>query len=271
MVPCRDLVAQGRTDTIVVETEGWVKNNYLDFGYCVDDEAKKITLGGEEIKDLYECFTVGLYPCTLTDGSCKHAENLGEFLFLISFPCPLTNYGDYKNPIRYVTDGNEFIGISNVMFSRTYHNLRMNDVIQERGFLSTPEVTHKFSSTEKESVTVTSRDPGQTTCPHFHIHTCIPYVIHYFLLTNSKHKITREYKGLVESISEIGGMIDIIFLLFTVIYSIYHARVVQATFVRELYGLEKPASTGCCLKKNKVEFKDPTKSPKTPTQKQSIG
>jgi len=67
-VPCKDLIARGKLDTITAESEGSVKANHKEYGYCVDDENKEYELGADDSIDL---FSLVLYPCALTDGSCK--------------------------------------------------------------------------------------------------------------------------------------------------------------------------------------------------------
>ena len=242
MVPCKELIARGKTDTIVADTEGYVKTTYPKHGYCVDDEGQRITLGGEEVKHDWEAFEVVLYPCIQTDGSCKTAAQLAEFSSLITFPTPVTNFGNYKSPIKHLNDDNEFFGLSSSLSVVHYHNMRENKVMEERGFLSKLEVTHSFVSTEKSSMTIRARDPTATSCPNFDLISCSPYVMHVFMLTNNQMKVVRSYKGIVESISEIGGMVDLVYIVSVFLYSAYHAAAAKAYLVREVYGIAKPRS-----------------------------
>ena len=252
LVPCSALIAKGKTDTITAESEGFVKTNYERFGLCVDDEDKVFTLGGAEVSDDFELFRVLLYPCALTDGTCKSQAGLGRLSFSVAFPTPMTNYGDYKSPIRYVTESNEFVGVSNVIYTVNYNTLRVNEVMQESGFLSKLLLTHHFVSIEKSTTQTRTRDSNLITCNDATVlSACTPYVAYNVIMTNNKMKIVRSYKGIVESISEIGGMIDLIFLLFMLLHSVHHSSVVKRFFIKEVYGIEKPASkpARCCRKK----------------------
>ena len=254
LVPCKELIARGKTDTINVEGEGFVKKNFQQHGHCVDDEEQQVTLGGNEIQDSLEIFSIGLYPCILTDGSCKPQASLGRLAISVSFPTPLNNYGDYKSPIKYVTESNDFVGISNSMILVNYHNLRINDVMQERGFLSKLQTTHSFVSIDKSTSQIRTRDPTQISCTKETFDTCLPYIVHNFVMTNNKLNVVRSYKGIVESVSEIGGMIDLIYLLFGFIYSIYYNKALKEYFVKEVYGIEKPVTKGAlCCKKSKSD------------------
>ena len=204
------------------------------------------------MNDLWESFSVSLFPCIRADGNCKPQEELSELSFLVSFPTPITNFGDLQSPVKYVNDASEFIGVSNIFNVLNYHSLRVNDVLQERGFLSSLEVTHKFVSTDKFSTTITARDPNLVSCPVFDPKLCTPYISHIFTLTNNKLSIQRSYKGVVESVSEVGGMIDLIYLVFALVYNIYHGSAVDRFFVKELYGIDAPPSklVRLCKRKN---------------------
>lgn len=251
LVPCKELIARGKTDTITAFSDGSVKTNYKEFGYCVDDEGKEVNLGAE---DSIELFSLSLYPCALTDGNCKSAAGLGKFVSSISFPQPVSNFGDYKNPITYVTETSEWVGISTMFNVVNYHSLRINEVMQERGFLSRLETTHRYISIDKSTNQIRNRDPTETTCTEDKIDYCYPYIIHNFLMTNKKMKIVRSYKGVVESISEIGGMIDLIFTVFVLIYSFYHNSAEKRFLVKEIYKIEDtPSQFSLCKKKSRAE------------------
>ena len=249
LVPCKDLIARGKTDTITAESEGTVKTNYKEYGYCIDDEGKEFELGADDSRDV---FSVAFYPCTLTDGSCKSPAELGRLATSISFPQVVTNFGDYNSPITYVTETSEYVGLNTYFWTVNYHSLRINEVMQERGFLSKIETTHRYVSVDKSTSQIRNRDSSQTTCLENKIDYCTPYIVHNFLMTNKKMKIVRSYKGFVESISEIGGMIDLIFIIFVLMYSFYHRFAYQSFFIEEIYGIKK-TSSNLCKKKIKAE------------------
>ena len=254
LVACKELIARGKTDTITVESEGTIKEIYKEFGYCIDDEGMEIELGLEDGPELY---SVGLYPCALTDGSCMNPAEIGKFVSAISFPEAVTNLGDYKTPVTYITETSSWVGINTAFYTMNYHSLRVNEVMQERGFLSKLETTHKYVSVDKTTTQLRNRNPAQTTCYVGQHEYCLPYIVHNFIMTNKKLQIVRSYKGFVESISEIGGMIDLIFLCFALIYSFYHSSAINRFLAQKIYGVQKqPMKLGLCIKKSKSEVSD---------------
>lgn len=254
LVPCKQLVDKTRADAVQPETEGYVKSNYYNFGFCVDDHGQSLELGGDKDPTAVDIFLVALYPCILTDGTCKPSASLGEFGFIVSFQEPVTNLGEKEKPIVYSSEANVLQGISVQFSTKVFSNLRVNHIIEERGFLSKPTVTHRFASVDSQSPMFTTRDPGQSTCKDFDINTCSLYFEHIFTLSNKKLKIVREYKGIVESISEVGGIIDIIFLLFTSVYAIYHQRVVENFAIEQLYEVQGSKPVSCFGLINKMPF-----------------
>jgi hypothetical protein len=53
--------------------------------------------------------------------------------------------------------------------------------------------------------------------------------------------IKRQYKGMVESFSELGGMMDILFMMFLIPYRIYNSYVLKQRLVEIVYGVKKPS------------------------------
>jgi hypothetical protein len=235
-VPCKELIARGKFDTFKAESEGFVKSNYEKFGFCVDDEGKELTLGGESPTKTYE--TLGLYfsPCSLTDGTCKNAEELKNIGFLIANPAASLSLGNYKHPVRYITEQLDFDHLISDFYQTRVVNLVSNKILEDRGHLFPTKVTQSFTSLQIEETKVAPRDKSQTTCVDPDALDCIPYFALNFMLTNSQILITREYKGVVELIGEIGGTVKAVVAIFSLIYNIYYSSVKSKEFVRMIYG-----------------------------------
>ena len=52
---------------------------------------------------------------------------------------------------------------------------------------------------------------------------CQPYIIFDYSSSSDIMTITREYKGVIETLSDIGGFKEILHMIFMFIYPIYHA------------------------------------------------
>lgn len=236
-VPCADLIARGKLDTFKVESEGFVKSYYEKFGFCVDDEGKQLTLGGQDRSKSYE--TLGLFfsPCSLVDGSCKNPEELKHIGFLIANPAASLNLGNYKNPVKYITEQLDFDRLVTEFYQTRVVNLVSNKILEDRGLLFPTKTTHTFTSLQIEETKIAPREKTQITCEDPNSLECIPYFAMNLILTNSEVVITREYKGLVELVGEIGGTVKAVVAVFSVIYNLYYNSIKSREFLKLIYGL----------------------------------
>ena len=243
VVPCSELVARNKLDTIVVENSGVVKSTYLTFGYCVDIEDDDVNLGGaDEGVSEVAMFQVG--PCVLGN-DCKPKADIGKVGFYVTNPVAYTNYGNYNKPVQYLTEKNEHEFINFGLTLRHKYVYQKTSIVEKKGFLSKEKVTHEFFSIGKLSTGFYSRDSDQTTCVRFFDlsdFTCMPYYSFEMIVSGTALKITREYKGVVESMSEMGGMIDIVYLFFAIIYGFYYHRAFKAILVKNVFGFDAPRS-----------------------------
>ena len=103
--------------------------------------------------------------------------------------------------------------------------------------MSQKTIKHEYTSIESEYSSVFMRDPAETTCLISNTDSCIPYYTLRFRATNLEIETTREYKGLLESISEVGGMLFIVMLLFKSVCGIYHQLAVRQHLIREVFAV----------------------------------
>ena len=241
MVPCADLVNEGRTGTIEISHEGIVKTNYLKYGYCVDpgDDEASLNLGGNPGDD--EIVVFGIYPCMLGP-QCKSKDEIKNLGYTVTVPKSYTNYGNYKNPVQYLTEKNEHEFVNFDVGLRQRYQFSKNTIYEFRGFLSGYSITNEFFGENKFSSNFWSRDRDQITCNNTDEMlrlSCVSYYSLELTVSSSSVKLTREYKGLIESVSEIGGMIELIMILFCLVYSFYHHSALEEEMVKEMYGFEK--------------------------------
>ena len=238
-VPCAELIARGKLDTFKVDSEGFVKSYYEKFGFCVDDEGKDLILGGAERSIGYE--SLGLYfsPCSLQDGSCKGAEELKKIGFLIANPAASVSIGNYNQPVKYITEQQDFERLVSEFYQTRVVDLVSNQILEDRGLLFQTKMTHAFTTIHVAETKIAPRDKNQITCSDPSQIDCIPYFALNFLLTNTQIVITREYKGVVELIGEIGGAVKAVVAVFSVIYNLYYNSIKSKEFMKLIYGLPR--------------------------------
>lgn len=259
VVPCAELVAANRTKTIHIEHPGYVKSSYLKYGYCVDVGDDDVTLGGSgDNSDEVVIFQIA--PC-IQGNQCKSKEEILKVGFFVTTPTPYTNFGNYKQPVQYLNPKNEHEYVNFALGIRHKYEYQKFELFEDKGFLSKQMQTHKYFSVSKFSVGFFSRELEDNVCASvedLQSLKCTAYFSQEMVVTRSAVKIMREYKGVVESISEIGGMIDILFLIFYSIYGIYNYHAQKHFLVKQIFGLDKPARVCflCPQKKTKSELKE---------------
>ena len=73
--------------------------------------------------------------------------------------------------------------------------------------------------------------------------------------------IKRQYKGMVETFSELGGMVDMLFMLFFFPYSIYNHRALKEGLVEAIHGVKKPAKSRLQPSRGAKSAQDQSSSP----------
>lgn len=73
--------------------------------------------------------------------------------------------------------------------------------------------------------------------------------------TGVLQKISREYKGVIETLSDIGGIKELIHMVFILAYALFHARAEKNFLIQKIYNLvRKPEDTkGCCRRKTRTQ------------------
>ncbi len=175
-------------------------------------------------------------PCTL-GSECKSKSELLEVGFFVTQPIAYTDYGKYDKPVQYFTEKTEHEYVMFNLVLRHKYVYQLTNIAEQKGFLSKEKTTHSFFSVGKFSTGYYERDPIQTTCkadddPII----CSSYYQLEMVVSGTSLKITREYKGIVESISEVGGMVDIVYLIFAFFYGIYHQYHFRTGLADRIYG-----------------------------------
>ena len=237
IVPCKELMAREGPDAVHIEGEGFVKTYYKELGFCIDDEGRNITLGGPTNDNFYEALYLELFPCTLTDGSCKSAQEMKQLAFLASNPAASMNVGNYRQPFKYMAEDIAFQGIIPDLFQMRSVYVLPNKIVEDRGFLSGKKVTHSFTSIQKDETKLISRDRSQMTCRDPVVPACTPYFLQSILLSNTQVTTIREYRGVVETVGEIGGTTKAVIAVFSMLYNLYYQVVRKRQLVRIIYGL----------------------------------
>ena len=236
-VPCSDLINRGYSDTFVFEGSEFERQSYIRDGFCFDDSNNKMRIGEKKDRVVsYEYITLQFYPCIM-GASCKDASELSLLTFSVVNPTAVTNLGKYQNPVSYETKDEEYDYLNTDSTQRTKFTMMRAQIWEDKGYLFGETMTHEYITQNKVVSGLRSRDENQLVCTQQEIDDtlCIPYYTQEFVISNSLQKIVREYKGVVEAMSEIGGLIKLILLIFESIYGFYHSRIFKGYLLDAIF------------------------------------
>jgi len=242
VVQCGDLIAQGRfggySDDPKVMSDPMVQNSV-----CVDTKDDDMIVGGPNFQtgDV-EQVLFKILPCTLPTG-CVPREELARVTFGNMSPKPILDLGNPKNPVRYLFEIRDMAFLSIAFTNRQSFNIMKAEVINEAGMFFSDEVAKGYAVIDSSSSSLTDRDATKLSCavkPGIVGTDCSPYFLQSTFSSPQKLDIKRQYKGVVETFSEFGGMVDMLFLIFFFPYTFYNSRAVQEKMVEEVYGIQKP-------------------------------
>ena len=100
----------------------------------------------------------------------------------------------------------------------------MTKIIDNSGFFSGTNLKTEYSSVERQQFNSRYRDHVTVTCTAESIldYSCTSYISFFYNSGPAIETITRTYKGWLETLGDIGGVSEILFIAFSLIYSVYN-------------------------------------------------
>lgn len=169
-----------------------------------------------------EFFSVDLLPCTLPMG-CATQQELRQLSLVFVQPKMSLNLSNYENPTELIISQDKSFGISDNVFQSLTYSLTTTEVEDASDFFSQKVTRARRSNIPIPSIALISRDPSQITCTFAEImaRTCTPYISFMFTSSGTKTKIVRTYKGMIKTLSEIGGISSFVLALCFQLSQIY--------------------------------------------------
>ena len=252
-VKCGDLKAAGKLDENYFINLGEYSKSIFEKGVCFDTTGLNTTILGSFSDIPSSTLTLAIFPCTLPDTSmCKdHSTIVKSFLQIIKLEATV-NMAVKDKPVKYTANSDLLLRINPSIENLIRSNLISNEIIDQAGFLFPDVSVVNFTQVSDPFPNSGWRDTSKIFCTLAEISdfSCRPYLVNLVLSSNTKVKYSRNYKGLLETLGEIGGLKDLIFIMCFLFYSSYHEKASRAVLVRDTFKIKAPAS--CVNKKAKV-------------------
>ena len=189
-------------------------------GLCVDLDPKEAYVEGGGTDTSVDILTYSFFPCSLPAG-CVSKEQLREVSMIFAMPTVSTNYSNYEEPVRSVSNADNFYYINDKLIQKYQHKFMTNEIFDDRGVLFEKHLRRKYSSVDRVMMNSKHRTEGSTECPVFNLLTCKEYFNFEFMSSSRKQKVVRTYKSLTKTMSEIGGINSILLLCFIYLNLVY--------------------------------------------------
>ena len=238
-----------------------------DLGLCVKVDPALMKVKGGGADSHLEILAYIFYPCSLPTG-CATKEEMAEIGVVYSFPSTSMNFSNHEQPIQNYLNADNVVFVNTAMRQKFQGKLSITEVYDDPGLYFPLKLKSNVSSLDRIITTSRSRDPNQVKCTvqEMVADICSSYLVFDYMSSGKKLKIVRQYKGVVETLSDLGGVNSIVFLLFLWANYTYVEAIQQRHLVRMVFDFfneklftTKPAQSSRfrCCKKNKLSMAKP--------------
>jgi len=252
LVPCKELPPEKLSKVAILSSDsGFLGKAVNDFGICVNYDEKESYVQGKSSDDVMDVLTLAILPCSLPSG-CAPAAEVERFSMQFGIGGFNINLSNYLSPASKILTADDFYAMNIYSGLKVTRKLSRTQVRDQKNnfFFSKDEVRTEYSEVERETSAIIARDPAQITCTDSEIQSgaCKPYYSFMYISGGTLTTTSRTYKGLTETLGEIGGMKELIFIVFYYLYYWFNLQAQKCQLLLKIYGIEKERkqSTGLC-------------------------
>ena len=238
-VPCNQLSDEQKDVYTYMGTNSYTYKTLLTYGLC-SMVPKDITVKGETSDDYFSLLAVKLLPCSLLSGCATEAE-MYKVNFQIILPASNLDVSDSESPHNFTIRADEVYYVTPMQRQMYLGKLKEFRVRDYEGVIpSWTEVVSAFDigtvstiqTARKPVLNCTAADAGVTDNQN-----CLPYIE--FLVQSGSQKIInkRTYVTLSQTLSTIGGINSVIFIVMLLLYGPINDMKRKDYMTRKIYSL----------------------------------
>ncbi len=216
VVPCADSVSSAQDSSLYqhFDKTPYFKRFAQEFGMCVAVDPKNLKIYGGGADDEIVTLAYTLYPCSLATGCASEAE-MKQVSFAFSVSGTSLNLSDFENPVSKYLNVDCFYHLMHGFKQFSRIELQSKDIIDDPGLYFNLKNKSRFSEVKKSTYRLLSRDATKLQCTLGEIEAaaCSAFFEFEFASTGTNVKILRSYRGFVETLGDIGGVNEIVFIL----------------------------------------------------------
>ena len=244
-VACKSLSKELRARLFAGFGNYFTNEAILNTALCLDLTTvdSDIFVYGKSDSEGFSLCTIQLSPCS-EGGSCASQEEVISVMVNPIYPEPIIDLRNYEHPLRYITNSDNVFYLNPGSIQFHQQKMMYSTIENDRGFLFGESRVTSYYHVEKELIVSQFRPLNQIECNPSLIGTaeCKPYIITEIMSGGKSLVQVREYKGVVETLGEIGGVKELVYICFFYLYTFYHDRAAKHSMVREVYRAKRGSS-----------------------------
>lgn len=252
-VECSKLTTEEKSQyDYMAKEKAYIYEMMNDYGICVrtDDDFR---VNGKGSDTVFVTINYQLKPCSLGAG-CATAEELKKVNFYMVMPTPSFNGTNFENPVNMVINADDLVYVNPSVRHIYSAKMKRNSVFDFIGLRPTWAFRTEYFDIDKYFYNSGNRDPSKLSCTPLEISSrsadCVSY---YELIIQSGGMVVkqrRKYKTATETLGEIGGVKEVIFTIFFLLYFRYNS------IERDNYMIDKTFGRYTEIKEYTMKSKD---------------
>ena len=244
MVPCGELMKDEAAYQLYKDYENteFFAKYAKDYGLCIKVNETEAFVQGGGTDGAVDMLTMNIYPCSLASG-CASFEEIVQVGLVLSFPTYSLNFSSYDKPVTPYLTGDNIYYIDPKTRGKYSNKLSINEVWDDRGLFFENRLKKNYSEVARLIPGNRYRNVSQLTCTMKDIlaEECLVYFNFEFMSSGRKVIISRTYKSLTQTVSEIGGINSICFVFFFYINLVYMEKAKKKILANHIFEfLDKP-------------------------------
>lgn len=206
-------------------------------GLCLKPKTEEdFTIEGKPTDDKFSTIKIVFLPC-LKSPDCIPITELVRSFVSIAQNAKSLNISNKYNPITIVPKVEDFLPLSPSWTSNFVRNIKTNRIQDSSGTFSKEVERAKYLDVGRQELAQSFRDITQFTCTalQYASSTCLPYITIEYFSSGTDQALFRTYTGILDTLGNIGGLKEVIMIVFAFIYSFYHDRSMKKYMINKIY------------------------------------
>lgn len=239
-IPCKDLEDKHSIEPflqtsqlrVITEKYGLCPNITKDTGWKV---------AGKFNEPPNRLLKLEFFPCSLSNkDDCATEEEFYDFEIQLGIIRRGFNPGDFDNPAQTIPSYDRGVYVNPGQTKHYHLYMQTNEIWDDYKEFQDETLKKRYYSISSERMDVNSRDTSVMHCTTAEIKslTCSPMLVVRIWSSGKKSKIIRRYNKIVQTMGEMGGNAEILFILGSVVYLWYNKFSIEKHFNKTLLNID---------------------------------